>query len=472
MFKKKEQVVDNSRTQQLEQELNKVKAESADYYKLLELVNGCAHLGLWTTYFNEKGENYKVIWSDDFRRMIKRTKEEFPDDMSALPPIMHPDDVDAVFACFGAAAADTTNRTKYDVEYRLDVKGEGYKWFHATGDVLRYPNGAPRVFIGTFADIDEQKKLAYDAQTAAYRQEAVDKMMLEGSWSLDLRTNDISDPNAPMDFSDQFKKLLGYSGSNDFPDVMSSWLTKIHPDDVGAASELIGRQLADTTGNTPFDMEYRIKHKNGEYRWFRASSYIVRDRDRTAIMAAGTILDITDEKGHELKFEEELEPAITNLRESIGNVSNAVEDATEQMNEVSARQNDISRAALGIEGSLDDSMQIIQTIQSIANQTNLLSLNASIEAARAGEAGKGFAVVASEVSKLADSTKDTTNHIADILTNMNNMVKDVLGKITEINDSIASQSSNMEEINATVEEITGLSVSIEEMAHLIYQKSE
>jgi PAS domain-containing protein len=253
---------------------------------------------------------------------------------------------------------------------------------------------------------------------------------------------------------------------------MSSWLTKIHPDDVGAASELIGRQLADTTGNTPFDMEYRIKHKDGEYRWFRASSYIVRDRDRTAIMAAGTILDITDEKGHELKFEEELEPAITNLRESIGNVSNAVEDATEQMNEVSARQNDISRAALGIEGSLDDSMQIIQTIQSIANQTNLLSLNASIEAARAGEAGKGFAVVASEVSKLADSTKDTTNHIADILTNMNNMVKDVLGKITEINDSIASQSSNMEEINATVEEITGLSVSIEEMAHLIYQKSE
>ncbi len=472
MFKKKEKVVDNSRIQQLELELNKVKAESADYYKLLELVNGCAHLGLWTTYFNEQGENYKVIWSDDFRRMIKRTKEEFPDEMSALPSIMHPDDVDAVFASFGAAAADATNRTKYDVEYRLDVKGEGYKWFHATGDVLRYPNGAPRVFIGTFADIDEQKKLAYDAQTAAYRQEAVDKMMLEGSWSLDLRTSDISDPTAPMDFSDQFKKLLGYSGSNDFPDVMSSWLTKIHPDDVGAASELIGRQLADTTGNIPFDMEYRIKHKDGEYRWFRASSYIVRDRDRNPIMAAGTILDITDEKGHELKFEEELEPAITNLRESIGSVSNAVEDATEQMNEVSARQNDISKAALDIEGSLDDSMQIIQTIQSIANQTNLLSLNASIEAARAGEAGKGFAVVASEVSKLADSTKDTTNHIADILTNMNSMVKDVLGKITEINDSITSQSSNMEEINATVEEITGLSVSIEEMAHLIYQKSE
>ena len=472
MFKKKEQGVDNSRIQQLELELNEAKSEAADLYKLLGLVNTCANLGIWTSYYNEKGENYKVVWSDEFRRMINRSKAEFADDFEALPKIIHPEDIEAVFASYGAAAADTTNRTKYDVEYRLDVKGEGYKWFHATGDVIRYPDGSPRIFIGTFKDIDEQKKLEYSSQTAAYRQEAVDKMMLEGSWSLDLRTSDISDPNAPMVFSDQFKKLLGYSGSNDFPDVMSSWLTKIHPDDVGAASELIGRQLADTTGNTPFDMEYRIKHKDGEYRWFRASSYIVRDRDRTAIMAAGTILDITDEKGHELKFEEELEPAITNLRESIGNVSNAVEDATEQMNEVSSRQNDISRAALDIEGSLDDSMQIIQTIQSIANQTNLLSLNASIEAARAGEAGKGFAVVASEVSKLADSTKETTNHISDILTNMNNMVKDVLGKITEINDSISSQSTNMEEINATVEELSGLSTSIEEMAHLLYQKNE
>ena len=471
MFKKKTEADSiRDRIRELEQELKEARAEAEDRIKLLELINESSHLGIWYSFYNEQGENYKVVWTDEFRRLIKRSKDEFPDTMDALPAIMHPDDVDAVFANFGAAAADTTNRTKYDIDYRLDVKGEGYQWFHAAGEVIRYPNGTPRIFVGTFQNIDDQRRIAADSITAGYRQSAVDRMMLEGSWSLDLRYSDIADPAAPMVFSDQFKKLLGYRGSDDFPDVMNSWITKIHPDDVGAASELIGRQLADATGNTVFDMEYRIKHKDGNYRWFRASSYVVRDDDRNPIMAAGTILDISEEKEHEVKFEEELEPSIVNLRESIGSVSTAVEDATEQMNEVATRQNDISKAALDIEGSLDDSMQIIQTIQSIANQTNLLSLNASIEAARAGEAGRGFAVVASEVSKLADSTKETTNHIAGILTNMNTMVKDVLSKITEINDSISNQSSNMQEINATVEELNSLSSTIEDMSHALYRK--
>ena len=71
-------------------------------------------------------------------------------------------------------------------------------------------------------------------------------------------------------------------------------------------------------------------------------------------------------------------------------------------------------------------MQIIQLIGDIADETNLLSLNASIEAARAGEAGRGFAVVAAETGTLAKNSADSVAHITELITEINNLVEDAV----------------------------------------------
>ena len=460
----------NSDVERLQQQIMELQAELAAEKAKFELaereidaLNRNTHLGLWRAHYDDQGNQTYAWWSDEFRNMLGYNKVELPDTIDSLGKLLHPDEVEMVYAAFGAAAADKTNRTKYDIDYRLRMKNGEYRWFHAAGQAIRKPDGTPIVFIGTFTDIHDAKMNAEAIEITQRRADAVDKMMLEGSWSMDLTKYAIDDINSPMVYSDQFKQILGFRGA-DFPDIMNSWITRIHPDDVGAASEAMAKQLSDPTGQTVFDMEYRIKHRDGHWVWTRASSYVVWSKDRRMpLMAAGTILDITEQKANKLRFEEEMAPAIETLQKGISEIATTVDVATKQMVDMAEKQVEVSASAKKIGDSVAASMGIITSIQNIADQTNLLSLNASIEAARAGEAGKGFAVVAGEVQNLSTSTKDTTNQIAGILNDMNASVKDMLEKIDTISSEVTDESAEMEEIDATV---AALHQSVDDIANM------
>ena len=452
----------------LKEQLAKANYEADKNYRMLESINNSTHLSVWIAYFNEKGEQTEIRFTDEMRRCLGYSRNELEDTVESLTKIIHPEDAGIVLKAYQNAIVD--KKAKYDIDYRLLMKNGTYRLCHAAGECVRRPDGTPEFFIGTFTDIQEQMETKEAFEINQRRQNAVDLMMLEGSWSMDLTKYAIDDPNSPMVFSDQFKKILGYSNSQDFPDVMNSWISKMHPDDIAMASEGIGKQLADPSGKTVFDMEYRMRHKDGEYRWVRASSTVVWSKDkRTPLMAAGTIIDITNEKKNSVKFKQEMAPSIEALRNGVSGISKTVEKAVNQMQEIASRQTEVSEAAKTIENAVDSSMAIISSIQTIANQTNLLSLNASIEAARAGDAGKGFAVVATEVSNLSNSTKETTQNIAEILNNMNESVKDILVKIDQISESVSVENEEMSNIDATVEKLQDAADEIFEMASGLYE---
>ena len=151
-------------------------------------------------------------------------------------------------------------------------------------------------------------------------------------------------------------------------------------------------------------------------------------------------------------FARELTARSTELRESMQKLpdgSQAQASSLEQsaaVEEISSSMQNVSEKTMDATRQAEDIKEIVGVIKDIADQTNLLALNAAIEAARAGEHGRGFAVVADEVRKLAERT---TKSLGEIEANVNVLVQSV----NEMSESIKEQTEGNSQSNEAIAQL-------------------
>ncbi len=213
--------------------------------------------------------------------------------------ILHPEDLNFIVENYRKRYAGEEFVDSY--ECRFIHRDGHYVWARVKITPITWKGqNASLVFV---EDISFYKQIEKERDDITQRFHLAVEGTRDGLWDVVFTKEVTFHPDNEMWFSPQFKRLLGYGNREigSFPHVMKSWLDVIHPEDFDyvyqAAMDLVERHI-------PYDVEYRMRCRDGNYRWFNAVGTALWEEDGKALRASGSIRDINDRKKAEQDLRE------------------------------------------------------------------------------------------------------------------------------------------------------------------------
>lgn len=328
------------------------------------LLSSCSGGYLWESFSYAKLDANSTIWlSESLKNLLPFN---MPSRLNDLLDNVHPDDRAHVASLFYSDAI----RDHAAFDCRIRTRAGQYAWLKGHLSVSRSAQSLQVLCL--LRDDTENMRLAQALNASELRFQLALETIRDALWEMHVVDGDLLNPKNRLWWSPQFIRLLGFDSVEEFPERLESWASRLHPDDQQNSFKQFSDYMADLSTTCPLDLSYRLKLKNGDYRWFRARGLSQRSHSGVLLRIVGSLTDAQSE------FE-----------------------ASESRKLQSLEHQSLQRDLMKINN-------IVGSIEGIATQTNLLALNAAIEAARAGEYGRGFAVVADEVRTLAVRTTEAT----------------------------------------------------------------
>jgi methyl-accepting chemotaxis protein len=252
-------------------------------------------------------------------------------------------------------------------------------------------------------------------------------------------------------------------------------IEKLSMDDLGKVVELINQLIAE------FRNDFQ-EFQNSANEIAAASEQGAESAERTnrtlIEQEQSLSLSLTSAQGISLAIDEDMK-SVSSLTQNARKSNEMVVDGTTKVvsavNSIrvtSEKVKGVGQVVEQLNERVGDILKMVDVIRSVADQTNLLALNAAIEAARAGEQGRGFAVVADEVRALAKRTQDTTEEIAQVVDKLNESSSIAFNSIAESATGASESVTLAEEISEVLKLVGGNMNDLEALVANVAQSAE
>lgn len=238
-----------------------------------------AHLGSWDWDI----DNGNVWWSDEQYRLLGYEPGTIPATHDSFLRAVYPDDRAHVQGAIDAALA---GRDRFDMECRIVRPNGEIRAICCRGEVFRDGGGQPVSLSGSMFDITNRKRVEEALRTSQERLRQALQASGIGFWDWNTDTNEVV-------FSEEWKHQLGYERT-ELSGSLETWASLLHPEDRDRALAYVHDYVAHRKGD--YRQEFRLRHKDGTYRWIEGRASFVTEDDGRRIRLLGSDADITDRK--------------------------------------------------------------------------------------------------------------------------------------------------------------------------------